>query len=176
MSRNLPAVAPCVTRYRGEADDLDNPSSALSAPLIPLFTEGRVIAHHHYPRISRFRLIRRSLPLYHPGPSPCHLINRLLPSCCNHSRSIITSTSHRSNPSHAGHGTQLLDGYYLHYFTPVPTGAWLSSLSVASVFWVALASRASSAGVECSCCPPYTRTKYISEFSVDKEKEGRETT
>ena len=35
-----------VTRYCGEADDVDNPSSALSASLIPLFTEGRVIAHH----------------------------------------------------------------------------------------------------------------------------------
>ena len=112
-----------VTRYCGEADDVDNSSSALSASLIPLspkVASSPIMGPQHYPRISRFRLIRRSLPLYDPGPSLCRLINRLLPSCSNHSRSIITSTSHRSNPSHAGYGTQLLDGYYLHYFTPSP--------------------------------------------------------
>ena len=70
-------------------------------PFSPKVASSLIMGPQHYPRISRFRLMRCSLPFYHPGPSPCHLINRLLPSCRNHSRSVITSTSHRSNPSHA---------------------------------------------------------------------------
>ena len=76
----------------------------------PKVASSLIMGPQHYPRISRFRLIRRSLPLYDPGPSLCRLINRLLPSCSNHSRSIITSTSPRSNPLHAGHGTNYLMG------------------------------------------------------------------
>ena len=56
---------------------------------------------------------------------------------------------------------------------PVPTGAWVSSLSVAGVFWVALASRPPSAGVECSCCPRYTDEIYKWTFGGQGERGER---
>ena len=208
--RNPPKVeigADGVARYRGEADDLESPSSALSAPLsseMPLLTEGRIIegpgnkrskrydpyssppgkrgvnkkstksshpdgniahtAESISPQPSTSSVLPQATPvpvyatdthsplsmgpqhgppygvpayipvstypphvppaahMYHPAPPPLSshqsTSSQQQQTVAQYNYAGYTSTSHRSNPSHAGHGTQ--QGYYPYYPTPPP--------------------------------------------------------
>ena len=204
--RNPPKVeigADGVKRYLRDADDLESPSSALSAPLsseIPLLTEGRVtegsaskrskrfdpygsppgkrgkknaksshpdnnIAHTAEsisPQPSTSSVLPQATPvpsyatdthppltmapqhppygvpayipvssypphvpppahMYHPGPPPpsSHpTSSQMQQSVVQYGYPGYTTTSHRSDPSQAGHGTQ--HGYYPYYPAPPP--------------------------------------------------------